>query len=127
SPTQITATEPAGTAGQSVDITVTTPAGTSATTAADKFKFVAAPTITTQPVNVTVVAGHPASFKVVATGDGLTYQWQKLIGVSWVNVSTVNTSAFTGATTANFTITSPVASDAGKYRVVVSNAGGKVA
>src|SRR5262249_19992530 len=35
--------------------------------------------------------------------------------------------AFTGATTANFTITYPGASDAGKYRVVAPNTGGKVA
>jgi autotransporter passenger strand-loop-strand repeat protein len=124
SATQIKATEPAGTAGQSVDVTVTTPAGTSATGTADTFKFVAAPTITTQPGNVTVAAGQPANFKVVATGEGLSYQWQKLVGSSWVNVGTGNTSGFTGATTANFTITSPVASDTGKYRVVVSNIGG---
>jgi autotransporter passenger strand-loop-strand repeat protein len=126
SPTRITATEPAGTAGQTVDITVTTPAGTSAATTADRFKYVAAPVITTQPGNLTVSPGHPATFKVVATGDSLSYQWQKRIGTSWVNVSTSNTSGFTGATTANFTITSPVASDAGKYRVIVSNVGGKV-
>jgi hypothetical protein len=126
SPTQITATEPAGTVGQSVDITVTTPAGTSATAAADQFKFLAAPTITTQPVNVTVPAGQTATFNVVASGDGPSYQWQKLVGSSWVNVSASYTSGFTGATTANFTITSPVASDTGQYRVVVSNAGGTV-
>jgi hypothetical protein len=126
SATQIAATEPVGTAGQSVDITVTSPAGTSATTTADRFKFVAAPTITTRPANVSVSAGHPAAFHVIATGDGLSYQWQKRVGSTWVNVSTSNTSSFTGATTSNFTITSPVASDAGKYRVIVSNTGGTV-
>jgi hypothetical protein len=126
SSTQITATEPPGTAGQTVDITVTTPAGKSATNSADRFSFVAAPTITTQPTNVKVPAGHPATFQVVAIRDGLSYQWQKRIGSSWVYVSAGNTSGFTGATTANFTITSPVPSDAGKYRVVVSNTGGTV-
>ena len=126
SATQITATEPAGTAGQTVDITVTTPGGTSATTTADKFKFLAAPTIITQPANVTVTAGQPATFTVVASGDGLSYQWQKRVGTAWVNVSSSNTSSFTGATKASFTIASPGASDAGTYWVVVSSAGGTV-
>jgi hypothetical protein len=126
SATQITATEPAGTAGQSVNITVTTPGGTSATTTADKFTFVAAPRITTQPVSATVTAGQPATFKVVASGDGLSYQWQKQIDSAWVSVSTSITSSFLGATTASFTITSSATGDAGTYRVVVSSAGGAV-
>jgi autotransporter passenger strand-loop-strand repeat protein len=126
SATQISATEPAGTAGQTVDITVTSPSGTSSTGPGDKFKFVAAPIITTQPNNVTVTAGHPANFKVVASGDALSYRWQKLINGTWTNVSSSTTSSFTGATSASFTITSAVASDAGTYRVVVSNTGGTV-
>jgi hypothetical protein len=44
SATQITATAPAGTAG-TVDLTVTTPYGTSATSAADHYSYVAAPTV----------------------------------------------------------------------------------
>jgi autotransporter passenger strand-loop-strand repeat protein len=86
----------------------------------------AAPIITTQPHNETVALGHPANFRVTATGSGLTYQWQKLVNSSWVNVGSSNTSGFIGATSANFTITSVAAGDAGKYRVVVSNAGGAV-
>lgn len=45
SATQITATAPAGAAG-TVDVTVTTAGGTSATSAADQFTYVAAPTVT---------------------------------------------------------------------------------
>ncbi len=45
SATQITATAPAHAAG-AVDITVTTVGGTSATSAADQFTYVAAPTVT---------------------------------------------------------------------------------
>src|SRR5262249_39072339 len=41
SATQIPATEPAGTAGQSVDVTVTTPIGTSAAGTADRFTYLA--------------------------------------------------------------------------------------
>ena len=43
--TQITATAPAGAAG-TVDVTVTTAGGTSATSPADQFTYVAAPTVT---------------------------------------------------------------------------------
>ena len=45
SATSITATSPAGSAG-TVDVTVTTPGGTSATSSADHFTYVAAPTVT---------------------------------------------------------------------------------
>jgi len=86
----------------------------------------AAPTITTQPTNKTVSLGQSATFTVVASGTGLSYQWQKLVNSAWVNVSSSNTSGFTGATTASFTITSAAASDAGSFHVVVSNAGGAV-
>jgi autotransporter passenger strand-loop-strand repeat protein len=126
SATKITATAPAGTAGESANITVTTAGGTSATSSADRYKFVGAPAITTQPGNLTVTAGQTATFKVVASGASLTYKWQKLVGGTWVSVSSSNTSAFTGANSATFTITSPAAGDAGSYRVVVSNAGGTV-
>jgi beta-glucanase (GH16 family) len=44
SPTQITATSPAGLAG-AVDVTVTTPGGTSAASAADQFTYSPAPTV----------------------------------------------------------------------------------
>jgi hypothetical protein len=59
----------------------------------------------------------------------LTVQWQVSVnGGAFTDIpeATTATYSFTGATTANFTITSPVASDAGKYRVIVSNTGRKV-
>jgi hypothetical protein len=62
-----------------VNITVTTAGGTSATSSADRFKFVAVPAITTQPGNVTVTAGQSATFQVAASGDGLSYQRQKKV------------------------------------------------
>jgi autotransporter passenger strand-loop-strand repeat protein len=127
SATKVTATAPAGTAGQAVDITVTSAAGTSAKTVADKFTYAAAaPKITTQPSNKTVTVGQSATFHVVASGSGLSYQWQKLVNGAWVNVSSSNTSGFTGATTATFKITSAAASDAGQFRVIVSNGAGSV-
>ncbi len=59
SATQITAVAPAGSAG-TVDITVTTPGGTSATTSADRFTYVAAPTVS----NVSPSGGPIAGARV---------------------------------------------------------------
>ena len=69
----------------------------------------ASATITTQPANQTACVGSPATFSVVASGAGLTYQWRK------------NGSNIAGATAASYTIPSVVAGDAGNYDVVVTS------
>ncbi len=72
------------------------------------------PAITTQPVDtVTVCAGTNATFSVVATGAGLTYQWQEDAGSGFVNIA--------GATSASYTKTAPTAAMSGYlYQVIVS-------
>lgn len=80
---------------------------------------VTAPTIAQQPTSLTVNAGDSASFSVTATGTTpLSYQWQKLVNGTWVDIS--------GATSPTFTLGSAPASDAGQYQVAVSNAAGQV-
>ncbi|MEO6733000.1 MAG: Ig-like domain-containing protein [Ferruginibacter sp.] len=67
--------------------------------------------ITTQPVTTqTLCSGNTASFSVVATGTGLTYQWKK------------GGSDIFGATSATLTLNNITVSDAGNYTVVVSGA-----
>jgi hypothetical protein len=66
------------------------------------------PAITVQPINKTTDLGVSVTFSVTATGEALTYQWQK----GGVNIN--------GATASTYTIASPVVSDTGKYEVVVS-------
>ena len=74
-----------------------------------------APSISTQPSNVTVTAGNSATFSVTATGTApLTYQWKKA-GTS-----------ISGATSASYTIASAQASDAGSYTCLVTNSAGSV-
>nr|WP_269330251.1 IPT/TIG domain-containing protein [Kineosporia babensis] len=68
SPTQITATSPAGTAG-TADVRVVTPAGTSANTSADDFVYAAAPTVSGISPTAGPVAGGTS---VVITGTNLT-------------------------------------------------------
>ena len=74
------------------------------------------PTITKQPSNKTVGVGQTATFNVTASGTApLSYQWQK---------DRVNISGATGVT-----YTTPVTTSANngdRFRVVVSNAYGKV-
>ncbi|HSZ54098.1 MAG TPA: immunoglobulin domain-containing protein, partial [Tepidisphaeraceae bacterium] len=119
SATQITAVAPAALAAGSVDVTVTTAGGTSATSSADRFTYVAAPSITAQPASLTVNVGHSASFSVSAAGTGtLTYQWQKLVNGTWTNIN--------GATSGTFTINAAATTDAGSYWVIVANTGGSV-
>lgn len=71
-------------------------------------------TITTQPVDVTVTAGEPASFTVAATGDApIIYQWEKEIEGTFTPIL--------GATSATYALASTSPADAGNYRAVVTN------
>jgi alpha-tubulin suppressor-like RCC1 family protein len=73
------------------------------------------PVITSQPTNQTVVAGSNVTFTVTATGFApLSYQWQ------------FNGTNLSGATTTNYSLTGVMATNAGNYTVVVTNAIGSV-
>lgn len=72
-------------------------------------------TITNQPVNASVAVGQPVTFSVSASGAApITYQWQK------------NSTNIPNATGAAYTIQQTKLTDAGQYRVIVSNASGSV-
>lgn len=72
-----------------------------------------APTITTQPLSLSVNGGAPANFNVGATGNGaLSYQWYR------------NNIALSGANGANLSVSAADTIDSGSYYVVVSNASG---
>jgi hypothetical protein len=69
-----------------------------------------APAFTTQPADLSVPVGHPATFSVTTTGDApLFYQWM------------VNGSNILNATSASYTIGSVASTDAGLYSVTLSN------
>ena len=76
----------------------------------------AAPTISTQPGNQTVVARQSATFAVTAGGTApMSYQWQK------------NGASIAGATSASYTTPATTTTDNGStFRVVVSNAAGTI-
>ena len=109
SATQITAVSPASPAGSgTVDVKVTTPGGTSATSSADRFTYVPAPTITGMSTTSGPAVGGTT---VIITGRDFT-------GASKVLFGTVAASSFTVNSNTQITAVSP-ASPAGNGTVDV--------
>ncbi len=77
------------------------------------------PVITGNPVDVTVTAGQKATFRVIASGDGLTYQWyyQTPSSATWNIVKTKGKSA-------TYTVTTEARHNGYQYACVVTNAEG---
>ena len=111
SATSITATAPAG-AASVVDITVTTAGGTSATSAADQYTYVAAPTVTSVSPTSGPSAGGTA---VTITGTNLTAAIAVTFGATPATSFTVNSATSISAV-------SPAG--AGTVDVTVTTAGG---
>lgn len=83
-------------------------------------KVPSAPRITGQPVTVVVTSGETATFGVAASGSDLRYQWQARAfdSDSWVNVA--------GGSAATLSRATRTAENLTDFRVVVSNALGRV-
>lgn len=77
--------------------------------------------IKTQPSNYTGAVGNTATFKVVATGTGLKYQWQTYSSGAWKN------SSLPGSTTNTLSVDITKSRDGYKFRCVVTDAGNKSA
>ena len=83
---------------------------------------VAPPEIEFQPISIVVGAGGNATFTVVASGEGLTFQWFGPGGVALIDIPEKTD----GATMTTLQIFNVQSRDDGSYRVQVSNAGGLV-
>ncbi len=114
SSTSITATSPAG-AG-TVDVTVANPGGTSATSAADQFTFVAAPSVSSVSPKTGPVSGGT---EVTITGANL----GNATRVDFGGAATY----FTVDSDTSITAFSPAGESAGAVDVRVTNAGGRSA
>ena len=110
--TQITATTPAGSAG-TVDVTVSTVGGTSATSAADQFTYVPAPTVT----SISPTSG-PTSGGTTVTITGTNFS-----GATAVTFGGTAASGFTVNSNTQITATAP-AQAAGTIDVRVTTGGG---
>jgi immunoglobulin I-set domain protein len=100
--------------GSIFTVTVTNSTGTLTSAGASLTVKAIVPTITTQPVSQTVMAGQTATFIVAATGTGpLSYQWYE------------NGVAISGATSSTYTTSPTVTGDSGAvFTVTVSNSAG---
>ena len=98
---------------------VTNPAGSVFSQCA-KLTVISVPTVSTQPKSITVASGKAATFKVVASGNGLSYQWQ------YKPASVASWKIWSGKTTASVTVTASSSNNGCQYRVVVKNAAGSV-
>ena len=80
---------------------------------------IAGPVINIQPQDANAAEGETATFRVVATGTGLTYQWQykKNASDTWHN----STSATAGYNTAVLTVVGSAMRDGYQYRCVVTD------
>lgn len=77
------------------------------------------PSITNQPADLALTDGSNAQFSIVATGSGLSYQWQTDNGSGFNNIT--NGGQYSGATTDVLTITSITQSNNNqKFRCIVS-------
>ncbi len=81
---------------------------------------VSIPRITSQPTGQSVLAGATATFKVTASGIGLTYRWEESAdsGITWKNCTGQ------GYDTDTLTITATVPDNGKLYRCAVTNANG---
>ena len=77
--------------------------------------------IINQPCNANVFVGQNAVFKVIAEGEGLTYQWQLKKGSTWADLSSG------GAKTDTLTIKVDLTKSGKVYRCIITDAyGGQV-
>jgi len=96
------------------DVVLTNAYG-SVTSSVAQLTVLVPPSISSQPTNLTVIAGGTVNFQVIASGSSpLSYQW-------WFN----GTNAF-GSNSNLLTIAKAQSSQAGSYSVVVTNSAGAV-
>ena len=76
------------------------------------------PSISYNPSDVTVQEGNTASFRVVAQGGDLAYQWQVNRNGSWYNI--------TDATSASYSLKAALTDNGTHYRCIVANSAGSV-
>lgn len=83
-----------------------------------------APVYGTLPVSQTVMQGNALNFFATITGgaEPITYQWQKLVGSDWVNLT--NGGNVSGADSTDLLIENAALTDVGSYRLQASNAVG---
>ena len=121
--TQIALNSPGAAIVGPVDVTVVTAGGTSATSLADKFSYVAAPTVMTSPTNAKTDAGLATAVTFTAAASGTptpTVKWQVNTGSGFTDLS--NGGVYGGVTTTTLTVTgATLAMNGYQYQAVFTN------
>ncbi len=91
-------------------------------------EVVATPTITTGPINQTIVTGQTATFTAAATGfPAPTVQWEVSTNGGATFAPLLNASVYSGVTTETLTITGPTTAMTGwEYEAVFSNGASQI-
>ena len=93
--------------------------GTVNTATFDQVQIVNPPDVVTQPMSVVTLAGQAATFTIGAVGVGpLGYQWQ------FNGTNLTDNGRVSGSSAKTLNIANLLASDAGNYRVIITNAFG---
>ena len=99
-------------------------AGFTLPTGCNYMNVLSAPTVSVDPVNVTICEGANTSFTVTASG-ATSYQWQVSTDGGVVYNNVVNGGVYTNATTSTLNLTNvPASYNNYRYRVIVSNGSG---
>ncbi len=122
SATELTVTNPANVAG-AVDVTVTTPAGTSNPEPADRFTYVAAPTLVSAPA----ISGYPMEGRTLSAGPGSWSNEPTAYAYRWLRCDSAGSScaAIGGATTGSYRLEAADVGQTIRVEVTASNAGGQ--
>jgi sugar lactone lactonase YvrE len=107
----------AGDNGKQYRVLVSGPSGSSATSHAALLTVLGNVLITAQPSNQSATEGSAATF-TVAADNASGYQWQRLVGSTWTDV--------TGATSASYSFNAALTISGLQVRVVISGTGGPV-
>ncbi len=75
--------------------------------------------IVAQPGPQIVCSGAGATFAVSASGESLTYQWQRDLGAGYLSLADGN--GLSGATSPQLTLTAATPQDAGTYRCLITS------
>ena len=120
SPTGLTYTPTAGYSGLD-QFTIQVSDGTDVAQMIVNVTVTATPSVTSNPSNSTICSGNNTSFSVLATGAGLSYQWQVSTDGGSNYADLTNTGIYTTSTTSTLNLTGATSAVTGnKYRCVVS-------
>ena len=108
----------------SIDLSYQTGAGHAAILAVSGTAGAVRPIFEAQPASIVAFAGSPVELTATVTGDApITFQYQKNVNGTYVNVA--NGNGISGANTATLNFSNPTLADLGGYILIAANSAGR--